>query len=125
MPDDEPKGEETLDETAKRMIREENERTRKLVEEGKITLGGHGVGNVKDEVEEEEGPQLDPDSPEYLKRYRPGVLKEQAKNEIVAKCHQLIEMGWVTEWEIRNILRDLAPTFGKTKYMPGYGKGPD
>lgn len=107
---------ETLDELARRLVQEENERTAKRKQEESPVDKGQGITVSTTNKQDEELTDN-----ERLKKYEPHKLKEMATNEIVAKCNELVDRGWVTSWEIRNILREIAPSFAKSKYMPGYG----
>jgi hypothetical protein len=113
---------EILDEVARRIIREEDERSYEKRGGKEITLGKSSIRPVSVEPSEGRLTETEEDLTQILQRHEPHKLKEMARQEITNLCNNLVDRDWVTQWEIRNILRDLAPTFAKTKYMPGYDK---
>lgn len=97
--------EETLDEFAKRLVREENERMKDT--EIKLSISIKSADDPKVEYGS--------NNPEHLKVYA-NKLVNMVTNEILGKCYELIDLGRVSRWDIRCILINLVSKFSKSKY---------
>ena len=77
-----------------------------------MSILGKIVSKLRQQQEQELKEQF-----ERERIYEPHKLRDRAFKKVLKVCSELIEQEYVNEWEMRGIMQELTPLFGKTKYV--------